>query len=178
MALRVLILHGWNGSEPPHWQDWLAKKLESEGIIVSFPELPKKDHPDRDEWVATALEEIERFKPNAVVCHSLGCTLWFHLVNTYQIEGIEKLLLVSPPYNQTEIPTIATFFPVETPKELQAKQTLMVVSDDDPYLSMKQAGELFQTLDVKTKILQEAGHINSESGFGPLPLAYDFLISE
>lgn len=176
MALRVLILHGWNGSEPPHWQEWLAKKLESEGIVVSFPELPDKDHPDKEAWIATALGEIERFKPNAVVCHSLGCTLWFHIVNNHTVEGIEKLLLVSPPYNKTEIPTIATFFPVETPKTLQAAESLMIVSDDDPYLSMKQAGDLFQTLDIKTKILQEAGHINAESGFGPLPPAYDFLI--
>ena len=178
MALRVLILHGWNGSEPPHWQDWLANKLQSEGIVVSFPELPGKDHPDKDEWIAAVLEEIDRFKPNAVVCHSLGCTLWFHLVNGQTIEGIDKLLLVAPPYNKTEIATIDTFFPVETPSNLQAKNALLVVSDDDPYLTMKQAGELFQTLDIKTKILQEAGHINSDSGFGPLPLAYEYLLSE
>lgn len=178
MALRVLILHGWNGSDAPHWQDWLANKLESEGIIVSFPQLPKKDHPDKSEWIAKVLEEIESFKPNAVVCHSLGCTLWFHLVNEHTIEGIEKLLLVAPPYNKTEIDTIATFFPAPIPEDLQAKNALLVVSDDDPYLTMKQAGELFQTLDIKTKILQEAGHINSDSGFGPLPLAYEYLLSE
>lgn len=178
MALRVLILHGWNGSEPPHWQDWLAKKLESEGIIVSFPALPKKDHPDKSEWMATALEEIVRFKPNAVVCHSLGCTLWFHLLSEHTIEGIDKLLLVAPPYNKTAIDTIATFFPAPIPEDLQAENVLLVVSDDDPYLNMKQAGELFRTLDVKTKTLREAGHINSDSGYGPLPLAYEFLLRE
>ncbi len=178
MALRVLILHGWNGSNPPHWQDWLAKKLESEGVEVSFPMLPNMSRPERDIWEKSVLDELENFRPNAVVCHSLGAVLWFHLADKHAIEGVEKLLLVAPPDVHTTIDEVASFFPAPLPKELHAAKKLLVVSDSDPYLSMKQAGEMFRTLDIPTKILQDAGHINSASGHGPFPLAYDFLISE
>jgi hypothetical protein len=179
MTQRVLILHGWNGSDAPHWQAWLAEKLEKEGIVVAFPKLPDRDAPDKAAWIEAAQAEIARFRPDAVVCHSLGCTLWFHLVADHTVEGIKKLLLVAPPYNKLEgYPEIAGFFPVPTPKNLQADRSFLIVSDDDPYLSMKQAGELFRTLDIPAKILQEAGHINTAAGFGPLPAAYEFLVKE
>ena len=178
MALRVLILHGLNGSNPPHWQDWLANKLEAEGIAVSFPFLPEKDNPKREAWEKSVEDEMERFKPNAVVCHSLGCILWFHLASKFAIEGIEKLLLVAPPDVNTELSAAPDFFPAPIPSDLRAAKSLLIVSDSDPYLSMKRAGELFRTLDIPTKILQDAGHINSDSGHGPLQPAYDFLISE
>ena len=37
---RILILHGWGGSDFPHWQSWLAAELAKNGYPVYFPELP------------------------------------------------------------------------------------------------------------------------------------------
>jgi len=178
MYYRVLILHGWNGSDAPHWQAWLAEKLQSEGHIVSFPALPDRDNPDKEAWLAAISEEFERFKPDAVVCHSLGCTAWMHLLSSAELPVIKKLLLVAPPHDARGYPEIEGFFPYKAPEDLRAETALLVVSDNDKYMTMKEAKELMDALKIKTKILSEAGHINSDSGFGPLPLAYDFLISE
>lgn len=176
--LRVLILHGWEGSPKPHWQDWLAKRLEKDGVQVSFPELPSKFFPKKDVWLEAVLKEVQSFRPNVVACHSLGCTTWFHLLNIHKIEGIEKLLLVAPPKNDLEgYDDIASFFPCRTPGDLQAEKALLVVSDDDKYLSMKEAKVLMDELKIKTKILHEAGHINSDGGYGPFEYAYEWIVA-
>ena len=43
-SMSFLILHGWQGSGPGHWQTWLAGRLRDRGERVSYPELP--EHPD------------------------------------------------------------------------------------------------------------------------------------
>lgn len=175
---RVLILHGWNGSDAPHWQAWLAEKLQKEGHIVSFPSLPDRDNPDKEKWLDFIAKEAERFKPDAVVCHSLGCTAWLHLLGSRDLPVVQKLLLVAPPHDARGNSEIEAFFPAPLPEDLKAETALLVLSDSDKYMSMKEAKTLMDGLKIKTKILTEAGHINSDSGFGPLPLAYEFLISE
>ena len=37
----VLILHGYLGNSPEHWQTWLAGRLEG----ARYPELPDPEHP-------------------------------------------------------------------------------------------------------------------------------------
>ena len=55
---RVLILHGWGGSDFPHWQAWLASELIKQNDIVSFPSLPNKDFPDFKQWIDFIEKEI------------------------------------------------------------------------------------------------------------------------
>ena len=43
--MRFLILHGWQGSGPEHWQTWLAGRLRAAGHHVQYPELPACDEP-------------------------------------------------------------------------------------------------------------------------------------
>ena len=50
MNKRVLILHGLNGSDFPHWQAQLASDLIKENYIVSFPAFPIRDNPKLDVW--------------------------------------------------------------------------------------------------------------------------------
>ena len=41
--LRALILHGWQGSGPDHWQSWLAGRLTAAGgldAILSVLQMP------------------------------------------------------------------------------------------------------------------------------------------
>src|SRR3954470_12232349 len=49
-AFRVLILHGWQGSGPDHWQTWLAGRLRDRGAHVQYPSLPDCDVPCPDRW--------------------------------------------------------------------------------------------------------------------------------
>lgn len=177
MSKKVLILHGWGGSFYPHWQAHLASDLIKENYEVSFPQLPNMDFPKLEEWKAFIKKEVEHFKPNIVVCHSLGNIVWFHLLDELDI-ALDKLMLVAPVRQECAIEEIQSFFPYPIPKELKSHEVIMAASDNDPYLTLEEAIALQQKLNVGMKIMENAGHINAQSGFGKLDCALDWIKRE
>lgn len=163
---RVLILHGYEGSDTKHWQSYLACELVRKYGCVSFPLINDKDKPDLNLWMAQIKKEISEFKPNVIVTHSLGGTLLFHIINSGFEFELDKLLLVAPPRLDLKLENTETFFPLSLPKKLPAKKSLLVVSDNDKYLSLDEALQIQNNLDIDMKILKDSGHINATSGFG------------
>ncbi|MBT3280623.1 MAG: serine hydrolase family protein [Campylobacteraceae bacterium] len=178
MMKKVLILHGWGGSDFPHWQAWSASELIKENYTVSFPQLPNKDFPDFNEWMKYLEKEFNHFKPDIVVCHSLANILWFHFVNKFNIEPIDKLMLVAPVTQKCDIEELKTFFPYPIVNDLKAKEIIMVGSTNDPYMSVDEAIDLQSSLNIGLKILDDAGHINADSGFGELSCVVDWIKRE
>ncbi|MEA2028156.1 MAG: alpha/beta hydrolase, partial [Campylobacterota bacterium] len=162
---RVLILHGWGASDYPHWQAQLASHIAQNYGSVCFPKLKNFDAPTKEEWISEAKIILEEFKPNIVVTHSVASTLWFWLAQE-DISTIEKLYLVAPPSQTCNIPELSTFFPCPTPSSLKAKEAMMIVSDNDPYITMNEAQSLADSLNIEMVTLENAGHINSDSGYG------------
>jgi len=174
---KVMLLHGWNGSDLPHWQSWLAQELSLKNIAVAFVQFREKDFPDKDEWLEEAINSINAFKPDTVICHSLANTLWFHLCHTDMIE-IKNLLLVAPPRDLSNFDELKSFFPVTLPETLKAQNCLMVTSDNDPYLSSSEAKELQKSLRIEHIELKGAGHINSGSGYGEWQWVLDWTLKQ
>ncbi len=166
---KVLILHGWGGSDYPHWQSWLAGELAKGYGDVCFPLLSNPHFPSKNKQMNQIKEILKEDKPDIVICHSLACTLWFHLCQEDQIQPIEHLLLVSPPSNECDIEMIRKFFPVDPPKDLHAKEALLVTSTNDPYLTIQESKTLQVDLNIEMKIIENGGHINEQSGYGEWP---------
>lgn len=177
MNKRVLILHGLNGSDYPHWQSHLAADLIKQNYVVSFPRFPSRDNPSFKKWKETLKKEIEHFKPQIVVCHSLANILWFHVCNELDIQ-LDKLMLVAPVRKNCNLEKIKEFFPYKAPKDLKSKEVILAVSTNDPYMNIEEAYELQQELNVGMKIMEDAGHINADSGFGKLDCALDWINKE
>ena len=168
--MNVMLLHGWGGSDFPHWQSWLAGEIAKEYGCVDFFRFPNVDAPVLDVWKEAAIQELRRFRPDVLVCHSLANTLWFHLCNEGLVEEkLKELFLVAPPSLECSIEELQTFFPVSAPEDLHAKRVHLIVSDNDPYMQKEEAKQLAQVLDVEPIFLKNAGHINAQSGFGPWP---------
>ena len=174
----VLILHGLGGSDAPHWQSWLSDELRKEGIVVHFPQLPNPNAPQKASWIQESLHLLSSHNIDAVVTHSLGNILWFHLCNLPQLESLhlQKLLLVAPPRDLSDMKEVATFFPYQLPNSLHANDILLVGSDNDEYISQAEMDQLARALNVKQKVFHNAGHINAASGFGPWPFAKTWLL--
>jgi len=175
MQEKVLLVHGWGGSDFPHWQSWLAGEIAKEYGTVQFLHFTDVDTPKLDLWSDELLEALESFKPEIVICHSLANTLWFHLCNTTTLKEIQKLYLVAPPSLQCSVPELKEFFPVQIPRQLYAKKALLVSSTNDPYMSIDEANILQKELAVEMKVLENAGHINAESGYGEWPWILESL---
>ena len=175
---RVLILHGWGGSEDPHWQAWLAGELAKRHYPVFFPKLASMYSPKKNNWVKHVKNYLREFQPDTVICHSLGCTLWFWLCAEEKFPSVKRLLLVCPPRMNCEIEKVSTFFPAPVPKNLRAKEALLVLSTNDHYLDSAEGDALTSDLDVPMIRLEGVGHINRESGFGPWPFALEWVLQE
>lgn len=174
MSNRVLILHGWGGSDYPHWQSQLASEIAKDYGTVSFPLLDNCHFPSKNRWVKQVKTILEEFKPNIVVCHSLANTLWFWL-SQENIAEIDKLIMVSPPSLKTEEETIKTFFPCKIPENIYAKEVHLIVSDNDPWIELDEAENIAQIIDAKYTIIENGGHINADSGYGKWELIEEIM---
>ena len=166
MAKKVLLLHGWGGSDFPHWQSWLAGELAKGYGCVNFLRFDDVDTPRLKRWSEQTLEALQDFKPDVVICHSLANTLWFHLCHTENLIPVEHLYLVAPPSLTCSIEELGEFFPVTVPQQLFANNTTLITSTNDPYMTSKEADSLEKALNIRHEILQNAGHINADSGYG------------
>ncbi len=173
---KVLILHGWGGSDAPHWQAELAAEIAKNYGTVSFPLLDNCHFPSKNRWVKQVKQILEEFKPDTVVCHSLANTLWFWLCQE-GIPQVKRLFMVSPPSLSTKETTIKTFFPCEMPEELYAKEIQMIVSDNDPYIEIAEAETMANHYDIPLTIIKDAGHINADSGYGKWELIEKLVMS-
>jgi len=164
--MKLLILHGWGGSDYPHWQAHLAMEVAKNYGTVSFPLIQHPHFPSLNRWRREVLQHLEAFKPDTVVCHSLANTLWFHLAAEKALEPVKRLFMVAPPSRTTVIEGLDDFYPAPLPTKLYSRETQLIVSDNDPYITLSEARETAAHFAIPLTILQDAGHINADSGYG------------
>jgi predicted alpha/beta hydrolase family esterase len=180
----VLILHGWTGSGPDHWQSWLARTVSEHGGLADMPHFSDPDQPDLTTWLReldTHLEAAPTDRERVVVAHSLGCYLWLHHAAREGIGHVDRVLLVAPPALNYPEPAIKSFFPAPLdPAGLRraATDTRLVVGDGDPYCSMQESKQLAEALRIEVDVLPGAAHINTDAGYGEWPSVLKWVRSK
>jgi serine hydrolase len=176
----TVVLPGWTGSGPGHWQTLLEEQLRGAGRVTRRPAFADLDHPDLAQWLAALREALADLPPDGfdVVAHSLGAVLWLHHVaDPGDAPRAARVLLVAPPSPRTTIPEIASFFPppmdVDTVRR-GADGTVLVAGDDDPYLPEGVAAAYGLPLKIATTVVPGGGHINIDAGFGEWPAVADW----
>lgn len=170
---RVLLLPGWQGSGPQHWQSrWEA--LHGDLRVAQHD----WDWPRRGDWMAR-LEEVlaEQAAPAWLAAHSLGC----HLVaawaaHTRHVGRVRGALLVAPPHlDRPDLPPALA--PWRPPVRHRLPfPALAVVSDDDPYSPLAEAERLAADWGcAEVRCLPGRGHLNADSGLGDWPEARAWL---
>lgn len=188
-----LILHGWGGNKPGHWQEHLAAALTGAGADVRYPKMPDPTDPDPRAWMDTlhtALAGVSADAALTVLTHSLGAINWMRHAAMAQDAGprpgpqADRVLLVAPPYVVPEIPPLdlagaAGFFPPRLSKEgiaALARQTVLVASDTDDYATMDQSAAYATGLGIEVYQLPGAGHISPYYGYGEWPWVVDWCL--
>jgi predicted alpha/beta hydrolase family esterase len=174
-SVPVLLVPGWQGSGPGHWQRWLAEQLSAAGRDVRFADLPDVDHPALSPWLEALNRELDALPDNGfdVMAHSLGCLLWLH--HTVGHQGGSRparVALVAPPSPAIDIAELAEFVPppLDTDAVRRAADgTVLVASDNDPYCPETAALAYGRPLRMATTVITAAGHLNVDAGFGPWP---------
>lgn len=162
LPLSVLILPGYGGSGPRHWQS------EWERLHPDFRRVEQRDfdRPELGEWMATLELAVANAGPDTVlVAHSLACLLvaQWALRTTRSISGA---LLVAPPDPEGErFPSLlASFAPV--PEARLPFPCIVVGSTDDPYSAPGYAPACAARWGGEFVSVGAAGHINAESNIG------------
>lgn len=166
MTAQVLLVPGLYDSGPRHWQSlWHADH-------PAFRRVVQRDWstPDRAEWVATIDRYVNEMEgPVVLVAHSLACITVAHWALSHDTAKVAGALLVAP--SDVE----ADFFPAGTtgfapvPMGRIPFPTVLVASTDDEYLSMDRAREIADAWGSRMVVIEGAGHINTDAGFGPWP---------
>lgn len=162
----LLIVPGWQGSGPDHWQSRWERSLSSARRVHQGD----WDRPDPAGWPARLAEAVAAAeKPVVVVAHSLGVPTLLHAVPLLPQGKVRGAFLVAPPdLDRPGLdPAIAGFAPVPTAP--LPFPSVLVASRTDPFCAYDRA-EGF-ALDWGAAIVDagDAGHINPAAGFGPWP---------
>ena len=178
---RIIIVPGWRDSGPGHWQTlWQAQlqgqQASADGGAWSVERVVQDDWltPRRDAWVG-ALERLVLSAPGPVVivAHSLGCITTAHLGDAAAAQ-VQGALLVAPADPERR-GVLADFAPV--PYAPLPYRSILVASNTDPFCPVRLAGAYARAWGSEFVRLQDAGHINVESGHGHWPLGWGLLQS-
>jgi serine hydrolase len=174
----ILIIPGYLGSGPEHWQSRWEKKLSTARRVMQRD----WERPNRAEWEETIRREIRACgRPAVLVAHSLGVIAALHAAQ-HERKKIAGAFLVAPPSEQVirELPSVdAGFLPV--PRSPLPFPTVMVGGDNDPYADRLFARRLAEDIGARFIDAGPAGHINVDSGHGPWPegsLAFAHFIAD
>ena len=167
---RIIIVPGWRDSGPGHWQTLWAQQLPNT-VRVQQDDWA---NPTRSAWVDRITETILAKEGQVVVvAHSLGCIAVSHLPEEATAR-IASALLVAPA-NPERRAMLADFAPV--PYQRLSYHSIVVASNDDPYCPVRTAAAYARAWGSELVKLQQAGHINVESGHGFWPLGLGLLQS-
>lgn len=168
--MRIIIVPGWRDSGPGHWQSLWADRLPGAVRVRQDDWIT----PSRAAWVASIAQTIvQQDEPVVVVAHSLGCIATTHLPPE-AMDRIQGALLVAPADPERRA-VLSDFAPV--PFQKLPYRTILVASANDPYCPVRLAGAYARAWGSEFVRLQDAGHINTESGHGEWPLGMALLQS-
>lgn len=160
---QTIFVPDWHGAPAGHWQNLWADEVQ--GARMFTP--PDETTPHRDAWVG-ALEALvlSADAPVLLVAHGLGCIAVSHL-GTQAAAQVHGALLVAPadPERRAQL---SSFAPV--PYAPLPYRSVLVASSNDPGCPVRLAGAYARAWGSEFVRMQNAGHIDDESGHGAWPL--------
>jgi len=167
----LVIVPGWRNSGPGHWQSLWAQRLSAVRVDMAEDDWQR---PKRNVWVQAIARTILS-QPGSVIvaAHSLGCIATTHLPSEVA-RRISGALLVAPADPERR-GVLSDFAPV--PYQPLPYRSVVVASTTDPFCPVRMAGAYARSWGSEVVRLQNAGHINVESGHGEWPLGMALLQS-
>lgn len=175
MDAPLLIVPGFNGSGPAHWQSWLEQQVPTSTRVDGIA----WDQPVLAQWAGRVRDVLAKAEqPVWIIAHSFG-SLASVVAAADRPEQVAQLILVAPadparfdcmglrPEN-TGFDNRFTLDHALPKRKLQVRG-LVVASRNDPWLHYDKAALLAKQWGLGLHDAGEAGHINADSGFGPWP---------
>lgn len=171
----ILMVPGWQGSGPEHWQSRWERNLSTASRI----EQDDWTAPDKDKWVGNIIEAVATAaRPPVLVAHSLGVLAAVHAAAKLPRASLAGAFLVAPADvdNSPIWPITAGYVWPESgfgftpaPLERLPCPSMLLASSDDPYCPIERARHFAAAWGSELVEVGPAGHLNGDSGHGPWP---------
>lgn len=179
MAYKTLIVPGLHNSGPDHWQTWL------EGYIGSAVRVHQEDwrRPAIGQWATNVKQAIESSEERIIlVAHSFG-VLASIVAASIVPDRVAGALYVAPAdpsrfslsgqrMNQDSSELQTGLFEL-MPIEKLGYPVVLAASTNDDCMPFKRTAWWSKKWGARLISLGDAGHVNSEAGFGPWPQGLD-----
>lgn len=178
MRHTVLIVPGFHGSGPGHWQSWLEGELPEARRVAGID----WDTPLLARWAGEVRREIDAAAGAVwLVAHSFGC-LASAVAAADRPQRVAGLLLVAPADPERfellgvrEDPQRSAGVGRFLPQSAFSCPSILVASRSDPWLQPDAARAWAERWGSRLIDIGDAGHVNVDSGHGPWPLALSLL---
>lgn len=180
MNSTVLIVPGYHGSGAAHWQSWLQDNIPGSqrvsGIDWETPILPR--------WAEQVGKAIDASpQPLWVVAHSFGCLASAIAIAQHPRKVAGAILVAPADPERFSIHGVRDraqdgkkdSVNILLPQGRLAETGLLIASENDPWLTFSEARKWAGRWELPLYNARQAGHINTESGFGPWPVLLELL---
>ena len=169
----VLTVPGLYNSGPEHWQSYWER------LDARFRRVEQQDWntPRAKDWIAELDRAVVDAGPDVLLAgHSLACCTIALWARKYK-RTVRGALLVGP--SDTEAPSYPSCTKGFTPMPLNRIPfpSIVVASSNDPYVSVERAKQFAKAWGSRYVCIGDAGHINSDAGYGPWPAGLQLLQS-
>jgi predicted alpha/beta hydrolase family esterase len=162
MPAPVVIIPGYGGSGPEHWQSLFQSRLPGATRVEA-----DWDHPDRAGWIAALDTTIAATKaPPVLVAHSLSCALvaWWAAQHHRPVSAALLVGTADVDSDAHTPPETHVFRPMPLGK--LPFRTIVAASRNDPYVAYDRAAHFAKAWGAELFDAGKAGHINTSAGYG------------
>ncbi|QEL21182.1 serine hydrolase family protein [Bosea sp. F3-2] len=163
----ILIIPGWSGSGPDHWQSRWESRLHTARRVVQDDWYK----PSRHVWAERIVQAVRNAtRPVVLVAHSAGVSAVAHAAEHLHPGEVAGAFLVAPASEKAKraIPGMGQDF-IEHRREKLPFPSVLISSATDPYCTQDEARELAKAWGSEFVDAGDSGHLNTESGHGPWP---------
>ncbi|PIQ68252.1 MAG: hypothetical protein COV91_05090 [Candidatus Taylorbacteria bacterium CG11_big_fil_rev_8_21_14_0_20_46_11] len=177
---RVFLIHGWEGAPRSNWFPYVTLELKADGFDVSAPQMPHADHPRVKEWLTFLKDYVGKpDKDTYFIGHSLGC-----IAIARYLEALPKrakvggCVFVAGFSGRIDVEEVREFYelPFDAEKaKIHCGQSVMIFSDNDPYVPMEKSLEMAKQMGAKTILERGKAHFQTSGGVTALPSVVNAL---
>ena len=174
MKNNYMLIHGSFGSPFVNWLPWLRKELEKENLEVYTPDFPTGvGYQNYDNWnkLLSVYLDAGLINENTVIfAHSIAPIFICHFLVEHRAK-IKRLVLVCGFNNylgiDEEYDNVNETMYFDNLKDVRnyVDEIICFYSKNDPYVKYEAEKEFADTIATKQIVIDDGGHLNSESGY-------------
>ena len=178
----IVIIHGTYGKPDINWFPWLKEELSYLGVNARVPAFPSHQYQNISAWRDTFRDQVGSLHSDMILIgHSLGAGFVLNLLEQSEAQISASFFVAGftgklglPEYDPPNETFVCRPFDWGKIRD-NAGQAFVLHGDNDPYVPLDRGENLAHNLQVPLTVINNGGHLNSESGWSQFPLLLQLL---